>query len=141
MGGDARHTTLFAANKIGARHPSRVESKWFRRELDNGPWRGEVYRQGCPASASASCGERLTAGRLNRHNAVPAHRGVPGLTLCLRCPPGCAWLTAQCQTGQPSNQRGHGAWLSFRREMVPGTAPIALMVARSRAIGGVAVFQ
>jgi hypothetical protein len=30
-----------------------------------------------------------------------AHRGVPGLTLCLRCLSGCATRTAQCHTGQP----------------------------------------
>jgi len=31
--------------------------------------------------------------------------------------------------------RGHGAWLSFRREKVPGTAPITFLVAWLRADG------
>jgi len=55
------------------------------------------------------------------------------------------WLRLTLRTmsyrANPLNQRGHGAWLSFRREKVPGTAPIALLVAQPRAIGGVAVLQ
>jgi hypothetical protein len=29
------------------------------------------------------------------------------------------------ESRRPSRERGIGAWLSFRREKVPGTAPIA----------------
>jgi len=39
MGGDARHATLFAANKVGARHPSRVLS----RVLGGGLERGAIF--------------------------------------------------------------------------------------------------
>ena len=34
------------------------------------------------------------------------------------------------RAGVAPTERGLGAWLSFRREKVPGTAPIALKVAR-----------
>jgi hypothetical protein len=36
------------------------------------------------------------------------------------------------QNRRPLTERGLGAWLSFRRETVPGTAPIAFLEALDR---------
>ena len=46
------------------------------------------------------------------------HRGVPGLTLCLRCPSGRPSPTAQCLTGQPS-RRNASVHLSTPRGRPP----------------------
>ena len=49
-----------------------------------------------------------------------AHRGVHGIEPTMPSRPRVA-----------CTERGHGAWLSFRREKVPGTAPIAFLEART----------
>jgi len=81
MGGDARHTTLFATNKAGARHPSRVLSST----------RGIGLHRGVPES------------NLNLR-AYGVHRGVPSLTFFQRECSGSHPHSEKRQGGQPSRQ-------------------------------------
>ena len=59
-----------------------------------------------------------------------AHRGVHAIA-----------ATTLRQRTTPSKKRGLGAWLAFRREKVPGTAPIAFPDTTKQAAGARAAWS
>ena len=83
--------SLATAHRIGM-----IPGLKFPTQPDRGGIRSSGSEQGQEtATATTSSIPRLTL------RAYGAHRGVPGSTLCLRCPPGCTALSAQCPTGHP----------------------------------------
>ena len=76
----------------------------------------------CRSSSRSGSDSHSDSGSGSEQHPLPstrasgAHRGVPGSTLCLRCPLCCAPRSAQCPTGQPPRY----------------TAPVHLLPPRSR---------
>ena len=115
MGGDARHPSWPGLRGIGA---------WLSFRSETVPGTAPIALKAARLVPDATA--ETAAAISNPHPSTRAyglHRGVPGLTLCLRCRPGCPSPTAQCLTGQPPRQSRPPA--SHRRGRSPSRCPRA----------------